>query len=470
MYTVKGTGIEQDQIHDFGASESVYFTLAVAMGTYQMPEALLQVSQDVEELDLVLEERFGLGEYEGEVTIEDIENCTFWLGNGGYFSPVHPRCIFIVGDGYDLWDRTTTWRDLKIAKPIWDIDPFLVDTVGEIGAPLGHGAVLGPANVKTFRSKGLMLSSAQDYKGGFMAGQQQSWQATLDHYRRGTVFSIQPRTVNGTADHNDEYWVGGILPKTGQFGSTLISMYSPEVLNTAVWGLKITHAHFNYKEYDEFLLEANEDGSTWLIGRQEDLYVALYSWTGGEFIVEENGEERDYVSQGVQNVYICEVGNQGMNGTFEEFTNSVLSSQVQVNVFYNDSLLECLVDNGCLDSTQNLIGCLLGVCSSTLDEPFIQELQADVNSRDEVKMYKTVAERVNQIRKSDVEVSYTRGSTIFQYGWERPLTVDGFEVQTSDFMRYNNRFSEMEWGQRDISITAGESELYMNFDTFKIVQ
>jgi len=198
--------------------------------------------------------------------------------------------------------------------------------------------------------------------------------------------------------------------------------------------------------------------------------VALYSWTGGEFIVEENGEERDYVSQGVQNVYICEVGNQGMNGTFEEFTNSVLSSQVQVNVFYNDSLLECLVDNGCLDSTQNLIGCLLGVCSSTLDESFIQELQADVNSRDEVKVYKTVAERVNQIRKSDVEVSYTRGSTIFQYGWERPLTVDGFEVQTSDFMRYNNRFSEMEWGQRDISITAGESELYMNFDTFKIVQ
>ena len=34
----------------------------------------------------------------------------------------------------------------------------------------------------------------------------------------------------------------------GQFGSSLISIYSPEVLNTAIFGLRITHAHFNHKE------------------------------------------------------------------------------------------------------------------------------------------------------------------------------------------------------------------------------
>ena len=41
----------------------------------------------------------------------------------------------------------------------------------------------------------------------------------------------------------------------GQFGCTLISMYSPEVLNTAVFGLKITHAHFNHKEVCFVLLQ-----------------------------------------------------------------------------------------------------------------------------------------------------------------------------------------------------------------------
>ena len=30
--------------------------------------------------------------------------------------------------------------------------------------PLGHGSVLGPANMRTFRSDGVMLSSVQNYK------------------------------------------------------------------------------------------------------------------------------------------------------------------------------------------------------------------------------------------------------------------------------------------------------------------
>ena len=45
----------------------------------------------------------------------------------------YSSCIFIVGDGYDLWDRTEVWGQIKIAKPIWDITPELVGPVGEIG-------------------------------------------------------------------------------------------------------------------------------------------------------------------------------------------------------------------------------------------------------------------------------------------------------------------------------------------------
>ena len=30
--------------------------------------------------------------------------------------------------------------------------------------PLGHGSVLGPANMRTFRADGVMLSSVQNYK------------------------------------------------------------------------------------------------------------------------------------------------------------------------------------------------------------------------------------------------------------------------------------------------------------------
>jgi hypothetical protein len=44
------------------------------------------------------------------------------------------------------------------------------------------------------------------------------------------------------------YWEGGILPKIGQFGSTLISLYNPEVLNTVVFGVNMTHAHLRVDE------------------------------------------------------------------------------------------------------------------------------------------------------------------------------------------------------------------------------
>ena len=42
VFDHQGAGQEQDQ--GLGASESVYFTLAVALGRYQMPRALLQVT------------------------------------------------------------------------------------------------------------------------------------------------------------------------------------------------------------------------------------------------------------------------------------------------------------------------------------------------------------------------------------------------------------------------------------------
>ncbi len=46
----------------------------------------------------------------------------------------------------------------------------------------------------------------------------------------------------------ESYWEGGILPKIGQFGSTLISLYNPEVLNTVVFGVNMTHAHLRLDE------------------------------------------------------------------------------------------------------------------------------------------------------------------------------------------------------------------------------
>ena len=113
-----------------------------------------------------MKERFGLypkdGESEG-IYHDNPEDCIFWFSNGAYFDPVTPECIFITGDAYNLWDRTEIWGQVKLAKPIWDISPGLVTTIGERTATLGGGSTLGSANVYTYRTPDFMLSSAQNY-------------------------------------------------------------------------------------------------------------------------------------------------------------------------------------------------------------------------------------------------------------------------------------------------------------------
>ena len=41
--------------------------------------------------------------------------------------------MFIIGDAYDLWDRCEIWEQLTLARPIWILDPPLVDIIGEQG-------------------------------------------------------------------------------------------------------------------------------------------------------------------------------------------------------------------------------------------------------------------------------------------------------------------------------------------------
>ncbi len=70
-----------------------------------------------------------------------------------------------------------------------------------MGTPFGAGPVLGPINMYTHRTPDFMLSTVQDYHGGWMAGQQHVWQLTFQPDTVGaasTVFSHQPLISEGS--------------------------------------------------------------------------------------------------------------------------------------------------------------------------------------------------------------------------------------------------------------------------------
>ena len=131
---------------------------------------MFQIAEEVERGTYEMRERFGLSPKEGneEGLLDDNpEDCIFWFSNGAYFDPESPQCIFITGDSYDLWDRTEIWGSLKPFKPIWDLSPQFVNTLGQSVPMFGGGSTLGPANVYTFRTSDFMLSSTQNYRSKF---------------------------------------------------------------------------------------------------------------------------------------------------------------------------------------------------------------------------------------------------------------------------------------------------------------
>ena len=290
------------------------------------PTALLEIGLDVERGDLAMRERFGLGG--ADRASEGVglgSDCWFWLGQGAYFSPDVPECMFYLGDTFDLWNNSDTWHDVDIFEPLWPDHVDLIRRVADFVEPLGGGPVLGDVNVYTYRSGDFLVSSAQDYHKGWMAGQQHVWQMTHDIDNAGTVFSHQPLIPDpDNLGHNGKYWQSGAMPRVLQFGTTVIAMHNPHDMLTFVFDLNMTHVHFNKAAMDEVVDDLSQSG--WIFGRDGDTYMALFSALPADFW---QGSMSDLVAPGTENVYIAEFGTKSMNGSFEEFKNVINGSQVR---------------------------------------------------------------------------------------------------------------------------------------------
>ena len=213
----------EGETENYSRKDCIMLILAMESGL-KIPEVMFEVADMLKHGSYEMRERFSISSDTDEASSENIgfespEDCIFWFGNGAYFTPTTGRCIFIVGDAYNLWDRHPIWKQIKIALPIYHTDPFIIDTIASAVAPFGRGPLLGRSNVYTYRTPEYMMSSVQNYHGGMTAGQQHSWQLTMDPEVTKSVFTTQP------TDHSykhDTYWVGGVLPKIGQFKNTLI--------------------------------------------------------------------------------------------------------------------------------------------------------------------------------------------------------------------------------------------------------
>jgi len=170
----------------------------------------------------------------------------------------------------------------------------------------------------TYKTKDFMLSSAQSYQAGQPGTSEHIWQATLGP--DALVFVNHPVNMSEDDCHHPSLWVGnGVLPRVAQWGDVLIALHQ---LPAADW-LGFTHAYFPAAVFDETALSGH-----WAFARKGDAYLALMATAGLEFVTEGQTAFRELRSYGLENVWVCHMGQAMLDGSFAEFQSKILAMEV----------------------------------------------------------------------------------------------------------------------------------------------
>jgi hypothetical protein len=307
---------------------------------------------------------------------------------------------------------------------VWDPDDFqntVIRAQGLAGAlwPMINESLLKEVNTYTWRSRDVMLSTAQDYRKGVRGSQTHTWQATLDE--RAIVFTQHPGTLpvppgqpvppDWNWQAQDEpgpgYWTGeASQPRAAQHENVAIAIYAPHVASVPQLGFghrDETHAYFPHAHFDEVVQKGH-----WTFGRRGAGFVGLYSWRptswrrGQPEVFRNQGLDFDLVAEGgAPNVWIVEVGSRReWPGGFEAFRAAISGSAVEVT------------------PTENAF-----------------------------------------------EVAYQSPSQGWmRLGWDGPLEVGGSEVALDGYPRMDNPFTRVDFLDRRYEISDGRTQLVLDFD------
>jgi len=173
----------------------------------------------------------------------------------------------------------------------------------------------------TYRTADFMLCSAQDYRPGEKGACEHIWQATLG--ANAVVFVNHPCCMSENEAWRPNFWRGnGVLPRVAQWKDVLIAIHRlPQDDRTG-----FTHAYFPVYEFDEY-----KPAEPWAFARKGEGYLALRARQGFKLITRGVNGFRELRSWGLNNVWLCMLGRQTTDGSFDEFCTRIAALDVTLN-------------------------------------------------------------------------------------------------------------------------------------------
>ncbi|MCD8183191.1 MAG: hypothetical protein LUE99_08975 [Bacteroides sp.] len=290
--------------------------VALATSSYRCPKVIQDIAVDYK-TPLLSRQRVSINVEDAPsygISYENELDCHIFWSMQEFIHPMAIRMSKQISEKNDVWpyrnyDEYIKKYDEQIAKYSKLVNMHL------------DRFALSEANIETYRTADYMLSCAMDYRKGAPDYQQHIWQATLGN--KALVYTNHPGGKNLRWSPNT--WAGNeILPRAAQNKNVVICIYNiPDNQKN-----DYSHAYFPVNDFDE----VHVSGS-WIFGRKEDGYVALYSRNAAELKADDRGEICEFLAKGRQNIWICKTGSKSQWGSFSKFIEAVSAA-----AFHNDGL------------------------------------------------------------------------------------------------------------------------------------
>jgi hypothetical protein len=216
----------------------------------------------------------------------------------------------LVGMACSEYEFPLLIADIAADAPdeMWNKEQHVIDDAGN------------SINKVTYKTPDYMLSSVQDYRPGEKGYQQHIWQATFN--QDAVVFVTHPACISENGAHRPGFWTGNyVLPRVAQWKDVLISVHN---LPEDDW-MGFTHAYFPASVFDATVMR---DG--WAFGQVGDGYIALTATNPLELMKRGTATMHELRSYGQETIWICHMGRAASDGSFEDFQESILAMQLEV--------------------------------------------------------------------------------------------------------------------------------------------
>jgi hypothetical protein len=215
--------------------------------------------------------KLGHEQYQSQVVHAGLlkkDRVLFQWSSGGYFHPLTADDSKWIIGSYKMEEHD----HFKIFKKIPNFPDDWSSIFTKIGATWSRGSSISHATIDIYKNKGVVLTSLQNFYGGYVGYQQWPWAATVEHIavwtQSGEIKSGWPKSGWSANSH---------LPRVFQKGNAAMIVYNPNL------ELSLLHRLGKYNTTVSLYWPRNRFDETfewknWVIGKKDDSYIAVYRY------------------------------------------------------------------------------------------------------------------------------------------------------------------------------------------------